>query len=319
MIDEKNKNRKSLFYKNRSYDSNRDTNVSFKVEKELKKELEQHLKKDYGNTNKGLYNICMDYLNTKTTDRTIYPVFIDLILPGFDDDETIKDCTIPKEDSGLPRLAKDRVAMFYYSRVAKDDYCYQLYEYSINNGKFLLNECYSMSDFGEYIDNTSPKKDRFGNEYFPLPLLEINKELMGDVKCYRFMLNNYLDNYDSDGYLDESIHKACFIVADDSSDKRFNIIFDYKLSNDCTQIIDYLAYLVDDDYFEILVKNNNKMLFVNLYPVYVAEPDYNPELQEIFDKIEDLQEEKHKSMMKFESEIKVLQDEAIDLMYKSDG
>ena len=320
MIDEMDKNQKSLFYKNRSYDSNRDTNVSFKVEKELKKELEQHLKKDYGNTNKGLYNICMDYLNTKTTERTIYPVYVDLLLPGFDDDEAIKECTITKEDSGLPRLAKDRLTMFNYSRVEKDDYCYQLYEYSNNNGKFLLHDCYSMSDFDEYMVKTSIKTDKYGNRYvdFPSYLLEFNKKLIGDVIIYRFLLNNYLDTYDGDGYFDGSIHKACFVVHDDSSDKRFNIIFEYELSKDCTQIIDYNAYLVDDGYFEILVKNNNKMLYINLYPVYVAEPDYNPKIQEIFDKIEILREDQYQYSKKIETEIQFLQDEAIDLMYKDD-
>lgn len=310
------KSKQSFFYKKRNYDSNKDTTITFKGEKEFKKELEQYLKKDYGNTNQGLYHICMDYLNTKTTERTIYPIYIDLVLPDVDMIDEIEECTITKEESGLPNIVKSRLVMVNYSRVEKDDYFYNFYEFAMKNEQFVLNECGSMSKISEYLDKIATI-DHDGIRYVDMSLFQLVHNFSSNKKIYRFILNNYLDTYD-DGYFDESIHKACFQVCDESADRRFNIIFEYELSKDCTQIIDYTAYLVDDEYFEMLIKNNNQLLFINLYPAPIFEPDYNPEIQEKFDRIAELQEERYNLNEKYMSKIKSLQKEVADLMYPMD-
>lgn len=315
MLNYNEKGRESFFYKKRNYDSNKDTTITFKGEKEFKSELEQHLKNDYGNINQGLYHICMDYLNTKTTERTIYPIYIDLILPDVDRIEEIEECTITKEESGLFNTVRDRLSMISYSKLEKDDYYYQLYEYTIRNDKFMLDHCCSISDWKEYEERTPAKLDRDGIKYYQLN--EYSKRLLDDLsnaKIYRFLLNNYLDTISYDGSIDGTSHKACFQVKHDETDKTFNIIFEYELTKDCTRIINYHAYFVDDYYFEMLIKNNNKMLFINSYPANVFEPNYNPEVQEKLDRIAELQEEKYNMEQKIEYEIKDLQKELIDLL-----
>ena len=233
--------------------------------------------------------------------------------------EEIEECTITKVESGLPSIQKERLRMFNYSRVEEDDYYYQFYEYSTKNSKFFLSECYSINRISEYLDKTSHRIDSDGIKYFNLPLNQLTeKEFFSNAKIYRFLLNNYLDSYDYDGYFDESFHKACFQVCDESSDKKLNIIFEYELSKDCTQIINSYSYFVDDEYFKMLIKNNNQLLFINLYPANIVEMHYNPEIQELLDKIAKLQEERYTIDHKYESEIKDIQKEVTDLMYDFD-
>ena len=283
-----------LFYKERELSNKKET-LGFRIDVNIKKELEKHFKEKYGENGVtiGMNEMVLDYMNNTPLTRTNMPIVISLALPRNEDEianVTIEDFSNVKEDDDLKDklfimrnsvLSGIKNDMFKepisFNELTKDDvYFWKILEIDDSFDSFYT------SKFNHKSNEYTFYQDEFENF---IKEDESNFYDLDNVYVVHFLLNNFLDTKSNGVYGNNDKHYGTLSLIID--DTQYFIVIEYKLGdfNKC----EYSCYLITQEKFESSLRSRNKELYLNYKKMeFMVNDDVESKLSELSQEIEDL-------------------------------
>lgn len=258
------------FYKERELSSKKET-LGFRIDKNLKMELEKHLKDKYGDNGVtiGMNKIVLDYMNNTPLVRTNIPILISLAVPK--NDEQIYNLTIDDfSNIEYDDDKKDKLKILDYriiDTISDNVFKERIPFYDIDKNIMMWNvigydesvEDFTSDDrFFKYHLNSECEhtKEKFNEKIG----MERNSFYdIDDVYIIHFPLNNFLDSFSDGEFGYDGKHYGAISYTID--DIKYNIIIEFKLKD--LDKLDYSCYLVTDEIFDDILKKRNKELYKN--------------------------------------------------------
>lgn len=255
-----------LFYKEREL-SNVKENISFKIDKNLKKELVKHFKGKYGDNGLtiGMNKMVEDYLNDTPLIRCNLPIIISLAVPK--DDEQVYNLTVDDlsqlDDGNKDKLVilKTRTHKGMTGDVFMDSVPFQ----KMNNPNIwnVLAVDTSFNDFYERFNHLVSDYENIQERFNESISLEMDRFYdIDDVYVFHLLLNNFLDDESDGSYGNDGIHYGAYCI--NTNTHTYHIIIEFSIDDMFT--FNYSCYLVTKEIFEDTLKSRN----FDLYGIYQA-------------------------------------------------
>lgn len=290
-------NENYLFYKERKL-SGKTNSMSVRIDENILNELKKHLQEKYGEVNKGMKEIILDYMYNTPLVRTNIPIMVSLAIPkditlvdeltiynfdGVDDNDKIKDKLYVLSSNLLSIIVDDGLfnESISYHEIKKDLDYWLIFGVNDSLDDFINDKHFSHS-FSDY----NSFEEHFANDFLNEDLS--NYYELDDVYVVNFLLNNYLDSKSDGSYGKDGKHYGALYLEKDGND--YYIIMEFKLSD--FRLKGYSIYFVTKDTFEDLLYRRNQDLFFNYQMVrYFDDERIKSELIDLASDIRKLKKE----------------------------